>query len=61
MSNTTAVKSAKPSAIKLIEGESAIKKALASIKTRGATLQRDIHTACCSVLAHVGKHKDTPR
>ncbi|TYO65485.1 hypothetical protein FXV83_16245 [Bradyrhizobium hipponense] len=58
MSKTTTVKAATPSVIKLIDGETAIKKALASIKTRGATLQRDIHVACCSVLAHVGKHSD---
>ena len=58
MSVTQTVKNEKPAAIKLIEGESAIKKALESIKARGASLQRDIHTAACSVLAHVGKHKD---
>src|SRR6185312_15120942 len=55
---TTNVKASTPATIKLIDGESAIKKALASIQTRGATLQRDIHTAACSVLAHVGKHSD---
>ena len=58
MSVTNTVKTAAPAAIKLIEGESAIKKALESIKTRGASLQRDIHTAACSILSHVGKHKD---
>jgi hypothetical protein len=58
MSVTTAVKTAKPEAIKLIEGESGINKLLASIKSRGATLQKDIHVAACSVLAHVGKHGD---
>jgi hypothetical protein len=58
MSVTQTVKTTAPAAIKLIEGESAIKKALESIKTRGASLQRDIHVAACSVLSHVGKHKD---
>ncbi|MGX9944904.1 hypothetical protein ACTG4Q_20800 [Bradyrhizobium denitrificans] len=58
MSKTTTVKASTPATLKLIDGETAIKKALASIQTRGASLQRDIHVAACSVLAHVGKHSD---
>ena len=58
MSVTQNVKNATPAAIKLVESVPAIEKLLASIKTRGATLQKDIHIAACSVLAHVGKHGD---
>jgi hypothetical protein len=58
MSKTTAVKEAKAATFTLITGTADIEKALASIKTRGAALQQDIHKAGCSVLAHVGKHKD---
>jgi hypothetical protein len=58
MSKTTAVKAATPAKLVLIEGEKAIAKALDSIKARGASLQKDCHTAACSVLQHVGKHKD---
>jgi hypothetical protein len=47
-----------PAVIKLVEGESAINKFLDSIKKRGNTLQRDMHVAACSVLAHVAAHKD---
>jgi hypothetical protein len=52
------VKPAAKASIKLIEGESNIIKAFDSIKRRGVSLQRELHIAACSVLAHVGKHKD---
>jgi hypothetical protein len=58
MSATTAVKTAKPEVLKLVDSVPAIEKLLASIKTRGATLQKDIHVAACSILQHVGKHSD---
>ncbi|WP_316196621.1 hypothetical protein [Bradyrhizobium sp. SZCCHNS3053] len=58
MSNTQNPKSAKAATLTLIEGESAIIKFLDSVKSRGASLQRDCHIAACSVLAHVGKHSD---
>ncbi|MCY1708348.1 hypothetical protein [Pannonibacter sp. SL95] len=46
-------------ALKLIDGEDNITKAIESVKRRGATLQRDIHILACSVLAHLGKNGDT--
>lgn len=58
MSVTTTVKTDKPATFKLLDGVSAIEKAIASIKTRGQSLQRDIHVAACSILAHVGQHHD---
>lgn len=54
-----AVKAVKaPAAMKLFEGQPAIEAALKSIFTRGQSLQKDIHIAACSVLAHIGKHSD---
>ena len=44
---------------KLIIGASAIDKAIASIKNRGAKLDGDIQVAGLSVLAHVDAHGDT--
>jgi hypothetical protein len=58
MSKTTAVKATTPSVITLLTSVKAIETALDSIKKRGDELQRDTHVAACSILQHVGKHKD---
>lgn len=42
----------------LLTGETAMKKAFASIHGRGQSLQRDVHIAACSVLQHLGLHSD---
>lgn len=47
-----------PAMSALQTGLPAITKALTSIKTRGVKLQNDVHIAACSVLRHVGEHKD---
>lgn len=44
--------------IKLIEDQAELSKAIKSIHTRGQKLQQDIHRVACSVLHHIGKHKD---
>ncbi len=36
----------------------AINAAIKDTATRGVSLQQDLHKLACSVLAHVGKHKD---
>ena len=54
--NKTAYKA--PAMSALATGLPAIAKSLASIKTRGVKLQNDVHIAACSVLRHVGEHKD---
>lgn len=51
-------KTAAPSAFKLLDSTSAIEGAIKSIHGRGQSLQKDIHIAACSVLAHVAKHSD---
>lgn len=42
----------------LIKGEDAIAKALKSIHTRGQSLQKDVHVAACSILAHIEDNRD---
>lgn len=42
----------------LYTSEAAIKKASASVYTRGRTLQRDVHKIACSVLMHIEQHND---
>lgn len=44
--------------MKLVKGTDAIKKAIVSIKTRGAKLDKDIHIAGCSCLQHIEEHGD---
>lgn len=51
-------KSVKP-AIALLGTVKSIETAIASIHTVGQSLQADMHLVACSVLQHVGKHKDT--
>ncbi|MGX9389613.1 hypothetical protein ACWX0O_01685 [Nitrobacteraceae bacterium UC4449_H16] len=53
-----AVKTVAEPTMKLFSGQPAIEAALKSIFTRGQSLQKDIHIAACSVLAHIGKHND---
>lgn len=50
----------KPStlATQIIDDAGKLNKLIGSIKTRGATLQRDMHTAAVSCLAHVAAHSD---
>lgn len=55
MTATTAKKAAP---MKLLSGAAAIEKALQSITRKGQSLQKDIHVAACSVLDHVGKHRE---
>lgn len=45
--------------LKIIETAAAITKAITSIQTRGGKLDKDIHIAGVSVLAHAAKHGDT--
>lgn len=47
-----------PTADKLIKTEALIIKAIGSIKTRGKTLQNDVHIAACSILALFADNKD---
>lgn len=45
--------------MQIIKGAAAIQKAITSIQGRGAKLDKDIHLAACSVLAHAAEHGDT--
>ena len=51
-------KEVKKVTVKLLDGAKAIDKAIASISTRGKSLQRDIHIAAVSCLNHADKHGD---
>lgn len=51
-------KTVKP-ALALLGTVKAIETAILGIHERGQTLQADMHLVACSVLQHVGKHKDT--
>ncbi|QPC44922.1 hypothetical protein HW532_20815 [Kaustia mangrovi] len=42
----------------LLTTEDGFKRAFKSIRDRGASLQRSVHIAACSVLQHLEKHKD---
>lgn len=55
---TTVTKSTKP-AFALLGTVKAIETAIANIHAVGQSLQADMHLVACSVLQHVGKHKDT--
>ena len=44
--------------IKLLDGSTAINTAIDSIKTRGKSLEKDIHVAAVSCLVHADKHGD---
>ena len=48
-----------PVKVTLITSLKAIDAAIISMHERGQSLQTDMHTVACSVLAHVGKHRDT--
>ena len=48
-----------PVKVTLITSLKAIDAAILSLHDRSQTLQTDMHTVACSVLAHVGKHRDT--
>ena len=58
---TAANEAAKPVPVKvtLITSLKAIDAAIISMHERGQSLQTDMHTIACSVLAHVGKNRDT--
>jgi hypothetical protein len=58
MSNTIKTKPQTASALKLVEGVGAITKRLSALKVTMASAQTETHLLACSVLAHVGKHKD---
>lgn len=45
-------------AFKLLGSSAEITKAIVSIQKRGQSLQRDIHVAACSILAHIEAHGD---
>jgi len=47
-----------PVKITLLTSLKAIDAAILSLHERGQSLQTDMHIAACSVLAHVGKHRD---
>jgi hypothetical protein len=49
---------AAPVKITLLTSLKAIDAAILSLHERGQSLQTDMHIAACSVLAHVGKHRD---
>lgn len=51
-------KTTKKAAFKLIEGKTAIDTAIKSIATRGKSLEKDIHVAAVSTLAHADAHGD---
>jgi hypothetical protein len=54
----TAKTATKTAPMKLLVGVKAIEAALVSISRKGQSLQKDIHVAACSVLAHVGEHRE---
>ncbi|WP_439357865.1 hypothetical protein [Bradyrhizobium sp. DASA03007] len=57
-SKTIATKPQTSATLKLVEGAGNITKRLATLKTTMASAQAETHLLACSVLAHVGKHKD---
>lgn len=57
-SKTMNVKPQTAATLKLVEGAGNITKRLATLKTTMASAQAETHLLACSVLAHVGKHKD---
>jgi hypothetical protein len=59
MSVTTAVKPATaPAKITLVVGATNITSRLAALKTVMANAQAETHVLACSILSHVGKHRD---
>lgn len=59
MSVTTAVKpAAAPATLTLVVGATNITSRLAALKTTLANAQAETHVLACSILSHVGKHKD---
>lgn len=54
----TAKTEKKAAPMKLLSGSAAIEKALQGITRKSTSLQKDIHVAACSVLQHVGQHRE---